>query len=98
MDVDLHSTGGDAYNIVDDDEWGFAFQLGGGIAFEIAPNWAIDIGYRFKAINNLDFNLDDDVADFWNTLRIPHAALTRTTSPQHPCWITIWLLTKLVTD
>jgi opacity protein-like surface antigen len=63
VDLDLHSTGGSSYNLVDDSDWGFAFQVGGGVAFDITPNIAVDVGYRFKAINNLDFKTEDGVAD-----------------------------------
>src|SRR5215208_7737379 len=47
--IDLELTGdynGSNYDIIDDAGWGFAYQVGGGVAFEVAPNWAIDIGYR----------------------------------------------------
>jgi opacity protein-like surface antigen len=62
--IDLELTGhynGNTYDIIDDSDWGFAFQVGGGVAFDIAPNWAIDIGYRYKAILNTELKVDDDV-------------------------------------
>lgn len=39
------------------DEWSFAYQLGAGLLIGLSENVAIDIGYRFKAIPNID--LDD---------------------------------------
>jgi opacity protein-like surface antigen len=62
--IDLELTGhynGYSYDIIDDSDWGFAFQVGGGVAFDIAPNWAIDVGYRYKAILDAELKLDDDV-------------------------------------
>jgi opacity protein-like surface antigen len=62
--IDLELTGdynGTDLDIIDDAGWGFAYQVGGGVAFEVAPNWAIDVGYRYKAINNVDLELEDDV-------------------------------------
>lgn len=60
LDLDLDTTTG---NIFDDDDWGFAYQLGAGVAFGFTENIAFDVGYRFKAINNAEFDLDDD----WGT-------------------------------
>ena len=40
-----------------DGEMGFAFQLGGGLQFDLAEHVALDIGYRFKGV--LDVDLDD---------------------------------------
>jgi OOP family OmpA-OmpF porin len=62
--IDLELTGnynGNNYDIIDDSDWGFAFQVGGGVAFDVAPNIAIDVGYRYKRINNVDLDLDEDV-------------------------------------
>jgi opacity protein-like surface antigen len=42
--------------LIDDADWGFAYQLGAGIGFGITPNITVDVGYRFKAINNLELD------------------------------------------
>lgn len=49
LDADFSTTAGDS--VVDDSDWGFAYQLGAGIAFDLTPNMVVDVGYRFKAIN-----------------------------------------------
>jgi opacity protein-like surface antigen len=54
LDVDVSTTGGG--ELIDDADWGFAYQLGAGIGFGITPNIAVDVGYRFKAINNLELD------------------------------------------
>jgi opacity protein-like surface antigen len=46
------------YDLFDDDDWGFAYQLGAGVAFGMAENIAFDVGYRYKAINNAEFGED----------------------------------------
>jgi opacity protein-like surface antigen len=57
LDADISTTGGDS--IIDDADWGFAYQLGAGLAFDLTPNLAVDVGYRFKAIN-AELKIDDD--------------------------------------
>jgi opacity protein-like surface antigen len=52
LDAELETTAGS--EIVDDSDWGFAYQLGAGVAFGFAENIAFDIGYRFKGIANVD--------------------------------------------
>jgi opacity protein-like surface antigen len=52
LDVELDTTGGT--NVIDDSDWAFAYQLGGGIAFGLSPNIGVDVGYRYKAINNAE--------------------------------------------
>jgi opacity protein-like surface antigen len=42
---------------IDADSWNFAYQLGAGILIGLSDHFAIDLGYRFKAIPNVD--LDD---------------------------------------
>jgi opacity protein-like surface antigen len=54
LDVDVSTTGGG--ELIDDADWGFAYQLGAGIGFGITPNITVDVGYRFKAINNLELD------------------------------------------
>jgi opacity protein-like surface antigen len=39
--------------------WGFAYQAGAGVGLDLTQNVALDIGYRFKAINDAD-----DTADY----------------------------------
>jgi opacity protein-like surface antigen len=61
LDFDFEDTLGADYKVVDDDDWGFAYQLGAGIAFNFATNMAFDIGYRYKVINNAEFDVDDGI-------------------------------------
>ena len=51
LDVELDTTG---TNVIDDSDWSFAYQLGGGIAFGLTPHIGIDVGYRYKVINNAE--------------------------------------------
>jgi opacity protein-like surface antigen len=57
VDVDANGYYAD-YELFDDHDWGFAYQLGAGVAFGLAENIAFDIGYRYKAINNVEFGQD----------------------------------------
>jgi opacity protein-like surface antigen len=61
--VDSFPTGGAVYDTfsasIDADSWNFAYQLGAGIMIALSEHFAIDLGYRFKAIPNVD--LDDPV-------------------------------------
>jgi opacity protein-like surface antigen len=63
LDVDItgETAGAVTADIIDDADWGFAFQLGGGVAFGLTENIAVDVGYRYKRINDADFEFDDDV-------------------------------------
>jgi opacity protein-like surface antigen len=45
---------------VDLSGWGFAYQLGAGVKFDVADNVALDLGYRFKSI--VDAELEGDNA------------------------------------
>jgi opacity protein-like surface antigen len=58
LSLDLDTTGGTT--LFDDDDWGFAYQLGAGVAFGFSENIAFDIGYRYKAITNVDAEVDSD--------------------------------------
>jgi opacity protein-like surface antigen len=59
-DLTLMNAGND-YTFLDEADWGFAFQLGAGVAFDITPNIALDVGYRFKGINaELEVGNDDN--------------------------------------
>ena len=37
-------------------DMGFAFQLGGGVKFDLTDRIALDVGYRYKSILNVDFD------------------------------------------
>lgn len=52
LEIDLDTTGGTSG--IDDSDWAFAYQLGGGIAFGLSPNLGIDVGYRYKVINDAE--------------------------------------------
>jgi opacity protein-like surface antigen len=52
LDVDFDTPAGT--NGIDDSDWAFAYQLGGGIAFGLTPNIGIDVGYRYKVINDAE--------------------------------------------
>jgi opacity protein-like surface antigen len=56
LSAELDTTGGTS--LIDDSDWGFAYQLGAGVAFGFSENIAFDIGYRFKGIANADLELD----------------------------------------
>jgi opacity protein-like surface antigen len=56
LEADVSTTGGKTF--INDSDWGFAYQLGAGIAFDLTPNMVVDVGYRFKAIN-AEFEVDD---------------------------------------
>ena len=62
LSVEVDTTGGTT--LFDESDWGFAYQLGAGVAFDFAENIAFDIGYRFKAINNADIEVDSDFGTF----------------------------------
>lgn len=54
-----------------DGELGFAFQLGGGLKVDLTEHVALDIGYRFKGILDVDLNDSDgggvyEGADFYS--------------------------------
>lgn len=50
---------------IDLEGWGWAYQVGAGVQFDVADNIAVDLGYRYKAIVDADLegNGDDAVAD-----------------------------------
>jgi opacity protein-like surface antigen len=53
------TTNGSDHVFLDDSDWGFAYQLGAGVAFDMTPTIAVDLGYRFKGINaELDVAVD----------------------------------------
>jgi opacity protein-like surface antigen len=62
LDADFSTTAG--ASVVDDSDWGFAYQLGAGIAFDLTPNMVVDVGYRFKAIDTeLEVNTEPTTSD-----------------------------------
>jgi opacity protein-like surface antigen len=64
LDLELEGTAAAAtVGIIDDSDWGFAFQLGAGVALDITHNLTVDVGYRFKRINNAELELDTDVTN-----------------------------------
>jgi opacity protein-like surface antigen len=56
LDIDItgETTGAVTVDLIDDKDWGFAYQLGAGLALDFASNVAVDLGYRYKRINNAD--------------------------------------------
>ena len=50
--------GGNTYGY-GDGEAGFAFQLGAGLKFNLTEQLGLDIGYRYKSIQNIDFDDSD---------------------------------------
>ena len=58
LDIDVDASGLNDYDLFDDDDWGFAWQGGFGAAFVMSDNIGIDIGYRYKRINNIEFGQD----------------------------------------
>jgi opacity protein-like surface antigen len=62
LDVDVDVGTGTTAGF-DDNDWGFAYQLGVGVAFDFAENIAFDVGYRYKAINNAEFEPDATTLD-----------------------------------
>ncbi len=48
-----------------DDDTVFAYQIGAGVGFEVSPNVTVDIGYRYFATSDVNFEeFFDDDADF----------------------------------
>ena len=41
----------------DEDRWGFCWQVGGGIGFDLTESLAVSVGYRFVHIPSLEFHL-----------------------------------------
>ena len=55
-DVEVPALGGGTF--VDDSDMVFAYQLGGGIAFQVAPGLDLTAEYRYFATENPDFQLE----------------------------------------
>jgi opacity protein-like surface antigen len=64
LDMDLNSALVTGSSVFDDDDWGFAWQLGVGVAFDVSANMAIDVGYRYKRIENAEI---EPSTPFWAT-------------------------------
>jgi hypothetical protein len=39
--------------IVNDSDWGLAYQLGAGIRWQVTPSLSLDLGYRYKGITDV---------------------------------------------
>ena len=52
VDFDDHSIPG--LVAMNDDDTRFAYQLIGGIGYEISPNWVVDVQYRYFRVDNVD--------------------------------------------
>ena len=63
--VTAEGTIGGLGDTVDLAGWGFAYQLGAGVKFDVADNIGLDLGYRFKSVVDaeLEGGGDDAVAD-----------------------------------
>jgi opacity protein-like surface antigen len=61
LDLDIEWTNGDT--AFDDSDWGFAYQLGAGVALNITDNIALDFGYRYKVINNAEVEMEQNGED-----------------------------------
>jgi len=60
LDLDIETSGS---TLFDDADWGFAWQLGAGVAFDVSESIAIDVGYRYKRIENVDIEVEDVFGD-----------------------------------
>lgn len=45
------------------DEVGFAFQFGAGVKYDISDHVAVDLGYRFKGVADIDFDVFGSAAE-----------------------------------
>ena len=53
VDFDKLSSGG--VTLVNDSDDAFSWQFKAGVAYEFSPSWAVNLGYRYYATDNLDF-------------------------------------------
>lgn len=53
--IDADVSGG-GVQMVDDDDTAFAYQIGLGIGYSFSETTAFDLGYRYFAVSNLEFN------------------------------------------
>jgi opacity protein-like surface antigen len=60
-DVEVPALGSGTF--VDDSDWVFAYQLGGGIAFRVAPAVDITAEYRYFGTDNPEYSLDAAAVD-----------------------------------
>lgn len=69
-DANIHFDGNDyGYG---DGEAGFAFQLGAGAKLDLTDNIALDVGYRFKGILDVDFKDNDGEGVYKNANLYSH--------------------------
>jgi opacity protein-like surface antigen len=54
LDVDVVTNAGNT--VIDDENSNRAYQLGAGLGLDLAPHLALDIGYRYKAIQSMEFD------------------------------------------
>jgi opacity protein-like surface antigen len=50
LEADLGTTAGTAG--VEGSDWAFAYQFGGGVSYALSPSMAVDLGYRYRRIND----------------------------------------------
>lgn len=55
---------------IDDDDTVFAYQLAAGVAFDLTPTLALDLGYRYFATTDPEFT--DDFGDSFETEYMSH--------------------------
>ena len=55
-DVEVRAIGPGTF--VDDSDWVFAYQLGGGIAYQVAPGVEVTAEYRYFATDNPEYELE----------------------------------------
>lgn len=53
VDFDKLSSGG--VTLLNDSDDAFSWQFKAGVAYEFSPSWAINLGYRYYATDNLEF-------------------------------------------
>jgi opacity protein-like surface antigen len=53
-------------NYFDDSDWSFAYQLGGGLGFDLSEAITIDIGYRFKVLHGADLTNQNNYTSEWD--------------------------------
>jgi opacity protein-like surface antigen len=44
------------------DSWNFAYQIGAGLLIALSDHFAIDLGYRFKGIHNVELWSDNAIS------------------------------------
>ena len=54
-DVDFDKLASAGVPLINDHDDAFSYQLMLGVAYEFSPAWAINVGYRFYATDNLNY-------------------------------------------